>query len=128
MPWTSVWGRPDVLDKARDMDANHSVSVVQPRGDAQTALTTVSRDAEVRVRRENDDSYLLYHPRTDELHLVSASAEAIFRLCDGRSISQVVMEGSTHLPVAAFDSMEAREAAVLTYLRMLSARSLVRFE
>lgn len=55
-------------------------------------FSTVAKADRIRVRPENENSFLLYNPRTDQLHLVSEQGKRIFDLCDGRSIDSVVGE------------------------------------
>lgn len=87
----------------------------------------VEREPGVRVRPEGDDTFLLYHPGTDELHLIDACSKAIFELCDGRSIDEVVAEGAAL--VCAGREMATDQAAVevMDFLCGLQRRALVRF-
>jgi hypothetical protein len=85
--------------------------------------TRVERVANVRTRPEADHTHLIYHPGTDELHLVSDAGKAIFDLCDGRSIDDVVSEGALLLGGEAGRA----EREVLSFLQMLHKRAVVRF-
>jgi coenzyme PQQ synthesis protein D (PqqD) len=57
--------------------------------------------------REQEDRYLVYNPRTDELHLVPPTGFYVFSLCDGLN---TVDEIQTRLEkVLAGDSMQLRQ-------------------
>jgi hypothetical protein len=86
--------------------------------------THVTRKLKARVRPEAGDTYLIYHPETDELHLVSGAGKAIFELCDGRTIDDVVEEGSTLIG----GDRNVAELEVLAFLQRLHKRSLVAFQ
>lgn len=86
--------------------------------------THVTRESKARVRPEAGDTYLIYHPETDELHLVSGAGKAIFELCDGRSIDDVVEEGAAIIG----GDHRAAELEVLGFLQGLHKRSLVAFQ
>jgi hypothetical protein len=67
------------------------------------------------VVREQQDEYLVYNPRTDELHLISPLGRYVYLLCDGlRTAAQIqaLLPG----PVAV---------AVPEYLGQLLARGLL---
>jgi hypothetical protein len=89
-----------------------------------TVYEVVERAPGVRIRQETEATFLLYHPVTDELHLVGREAKVIFELCDGRAIDDVVREGARLLDQA---DEAAAEAEVLAFLTSLHRRSLVRF-
>jgi hypothetical protein len=86
--------------------------------------THVARTPKARVRPEAGDTYLIYHPETDELHLVSGAGKAIFELCDGRAIDDVVEEGAALIA----GDRNAAELEVLAFLQRLHKRSLVAFQ
>lgn len=50
----------------------------------------ISRAERIRVRDESENKFLLYNPRTDELHIVSELGKRLFDLCDGREIDEIV--------------------------------------
>lgn len=87
----------------------------------------VRRVQGVRVRQEREDGYLLYQPTTDELHLVDARGMAVFELCDGRSIDDVVAEGARLLSGddGTDDARLGAERDVFAFLRKLQTRRLV---
>lgn len=87
----------------------------------------VEREPGIRIRPEGEGAFLLYHPGTDELHLVDDRSKAIFELCDGRTIDDVVEEGSAL--ICGGDGGDGKQAAaeVLAFLCSLQKRSLVRF-
>lgn len=87
----------------------------------------VERAPGVRIRPEGENTFLLYHPGTDELHLVDARSKAIFEMCDGRSIDLVVHAGAEL--VCSSKNCDAEQAAmeVLGLLCSFQRRSLVRF-
>lgn len=87
----------------------------------------VERETRVRIRQESACSYLLYHPGTDELYLLDANGKAIFDLCDGRSIDDVVSEASLLLESDPSRDAATAELEVLGLLRSLHERALVRF-
>jgi hypothetical protein len=67
------------------------------------------------VVREQREEFLVYNPRTDELHLISPFGHYLYRLCDGlRSVAEIQ---------ALLDP--ARGSAVPDFLAMLAARGLV---
>ncbi|QUS58246.1 hypothetical protein [Pseudovibrio brasiliensis] len=41
-------------------------------------FTTVCHTEGVRCRTEEEGNFLLYHPKTDQLHIVTSSGKAIF--------------------------------------------------
>ena len=85
----------------------------------------VHRVVGVRVRQEREGTYLLYQPSTDELHLVDSRGKAVFDLCDGRGIDEVVVEGSRILLEGAETASDAAEAEILSFLRKLQVRGLI---
>lgn len=51
---------------------------------------TVLQPSGLCVARPQKDSYLFYHYRTDELHLVPPVGYYVYRLCDGlRSVGEI---------------------------------------
>ena len=91
------------------------------------AFTCVQKVVGVRVRQEQESSFLLYQPTTDELHLVDARGKAVFDLCDGRSINEVVISGARLLFTGDVpdSTLERAEREVFAFLQHLQARSLV---
>lgn len=87
----------------------------------------VERTPGIRVRPEGEGTFLLYHPGTDELHLVDGRSKTIFELCDGRTIDDVVDEGAALICTADGSDEKQAAAEVLTFLCSLQQRSLVRF-
>tara|TARA_R110002167_G_scaffold94784_1_gene252768 strand:- start:9301 stop:9594 length:294 start_codon:yes stop_codon:yes gene_type:complete len=81
----------------------------------------------VRCRQEDDDNFLLYHPETDELHMVSRDGKAIFDMCDGRSIDDLVVEGAKLLQPnrETPEESEPFRGEVLSYLCALQKRALI---
>jgi hypothetical protein len=87
----------------------------------------VSRKLDVRCRPEDDGRYLLYNPRTDELHLLGPVEKQVYDLCDGRSIDGVVEEATPLLEGLGIREPEAVAREVLAFLRALSRRGLVEY-
>lgn len=59
------------------------------------------------VVRQQEEGFLLYNPRTDELHLLPATAFFAYRLCDGlHSIGEVAAELAA---ATGADESEARK-------------------
>lgn len=85
-------------------------------------FSTVAKAERVRCRDEGEGNYLLYNPRTDQLHLLDIRGKCIFDLCDGRSIDDVVYEG-TQLSKDAASPLPPE--AVLEFLCSLRRRDLV---
>jgi hypothetical protein len=81
----------------------------------------------IRCRQEDDDNYLLYNADTDELHMISSVGKAIFDMCDGRSINDLVVEGAHLLQGAAEESsnLEPYRSEVLDFLCKLRKRKLI---
>ncbi len=90
-------------------------------------LFCVDKAQGVRCRPEGDGVYLLYSAETDELHLVGKVEKAIFDLCDGRPIDQVVAAAEPML--RRMGVMEQDQAAVETmeFLRAMQKRALIVF-
>lgn len=82
-----------------------------------------SKSNRVRCRQEDDDNFLLYHAATDELHMVSRTGKAIFDMCDGRSIDDIVNEGAGLLHDSA--DPKSHRAEVLSYICALRKRALI---
>lgn len=82
----------------------------------------VDKADRIRVRPEDEGNFLLYNPRTDELHLVGEQGKRIFDLCDGRSIDEVVREGCDML---AATGAPQEPAQVLSFLCALKKRDLL---
>ena len=81
----------------------------------------------VRCRQEDDDNFLLYHPETDELHMVGRDGKAIFDMCDGRSIDDLVVEGAKLLQRNSETTVvsEQSRCEVLSYLCALQKSALI---
>lgn len=81
----------------------------------------------VRCRQEDDNSFLLYNPETDELHMITRNGKAIFDMCDGRSIDNLVVEGAKLLQPADDTQADAEpyRSEVLSYLCALQKRALI---
>ena len=90
-------------------------------------LHNATKVARVRIREEDDDNFLLYHPVTDELHMVSRAGKDIFEMCDGRSIDDLVIDGAALLQAdpASSENAEPLRADVLSFLCALQKRQLV---
>ena len=90
-------------------------------------LHNATRVPRVRIRQEDENNFLLYHPITDELHMVSRAGKTIFEMCDGRSIDDLVIDGAALLqkeaPTEA--SEEPLRADVLRFLCALQNRQLI---
>ena len=90
-------------------------------------LHNATKGGRVRIRQEDDENFLLYNAKTDELHIVNRIGKAIFEMCDGRSIDELVIEGAKLLQGedgAAVDP-EPYRANVLNYLCALRKRELI---
>lgn len=85
-----------------------------------TFYSSVAKAERIRCRPEDDDTFLLYNPRTDQLHLLDKSGKSIFDLCDGRSIDEVVREACALLGAPEVDAQH-----VLDFLCALKQRDLV---
>ncbi|MFZ5636348.1 MAG: PqqD family peptide modification chaperone [Pseudomonadota bacterium] len=107
--------------------ANGDAATPGTAADAAAPFACVRRVQGVRIRQEREDGYLLYQPTTDELHLLDARGMAVFELCDGRSIDDVVAEGARLLPGdAGADGVGDRaEREVFAFLQKLQTRRLV---
>lgn len=90
-------------------------------------FSCAKKGSRVRCRQEDDDNFLLYNPETDQLHMVSREGKAIFDMCDGRSIDDIVLEGANLLQPAgeAQTDLEPYRGEVLSYLCALRKRALV---
>lgn len=89
----------------------------------------VARCEGLRVRAENEGRFLLYNPRTDELHLIGPLEKAIFDLCDGRSIDDVLAAAGPLFEQHGQDSApETLTAEVLAFLQGLYRRSLISYQ
>lgn len=92
-----------------------------------TEIFTKATQAEgVRWREEDGSNYLLYHPLTDQLHMISSVGKAIFDLCDGRSIDDIIHDGGRLL--GSEDGDGGSGSQVLRYLIKLRERTLIEFE
>ena len=85
-------------------------------------FSSVAKADKIRCRPEGAGNYLLYNPRTDQLHLLDEHGKRIFDLCDGRSIDDVVREGCV---VLGGDAPPLASQQVLDFLCALSKRDLV---
>lgn len=85
-------------------------------------FSSVAKAEKIRCRPEDAGNYLLYNPRTDQLHLVDERGKRIFDLCDGRAIDDVVREGSA---LIEGDASPAASQQVLDFLCALKKRDLV---
>jgi hypothetical protein len=81
----------------------------------------------IRCRPEGAGSYLLYCPKTDELHMVGEIAKAIFDLCDGRTVTEVVTAGGDLLLSGVAEPSKTSEGEVMAFLSELHRRSLIEF-
>ncbi len=88
----------------------------------------VTRPAGIRLRQEDEGRYLLYHPGTDELHVIGPVEKEIYDLCDGRSIDDVVVAAIALLPRPAGRADEAVAREVLAFLSALHQRTLIVYE
>lgn len=82
----------------------------------------VEKADRIRCRPEGEGKYLLYNPRTDQLHMLDEHGKRIFDLCDGREIDEVVRSGS-EIRQPGMASVTA--ADVLDFLCGLKKRGLV---
>ena len=82
----------------------------------------IDKAERIRCREEDKGNFLLYNPRTDQLHMVGEPGKLIFDLCDGRSIDDVVREGC-ELLAGAGDPQEPGQ--VQSFLCALKKRDLV---
>jgi hypothetical protein len=85
-------------------------------------FSTVAKAERIRCRDESEGNYLLYNPRTDQLHLLDARGKCIFDLCDGRAIDDVVNEGAQ---LSKDEASPLTPEAVLEFLCSLRRRDLV---
>lgn len=84
--------------------------------------STVEKAERIRCRPEGEGKYLLYNPRTDQLHMLDEHGKQIFDLCDGREIDEVVRAGSE---IERAGIVPATVADVLDFLCGLKKRDLV---
>lgn len=85
-------------------------------------FSSVAKAEKIRCRPEDAGNYLLYNPRTDQLHLVDEHGKRVFDLCDGRSIDDVVREGCA---LIGGDTSPSASQQVLDFLCALKKRDLV---
>ncbi len=90
-------------------------------------FTTVRNTEGVRCRTEEKGNFLLYHPKTDQLHIVTSSGKAIFDQCDGKEIDEVVHLGGKLLLQESDLEEEVLRSSVLSFLQELNKRNLVEF-
>lgn len=85
-------------------------------------FSSVEKAEKIRCRPEDGGNFLLYNPRTDQLHLLGELGKRIFDLCDGRAIDDIVSEGS-----ALIEDETGPQACqqVLNFLCALKKRDLV---
>lgn len=83
---------------------------------------SVQKAERIRCRAEDAGNYLLYNPRTDQLHILDERGKRIFDLCDGRPIDEVVREGCTLFDAAP---RERSSQCVLDFLCALKTRDLI---
>lgn len=88
----------------------------------------VNRRADVRCRPEDGGRYLLYHPQTDELHLVGPVEKELYDLCDGRSIDALVEAAAPLLARLGVTDAEAVAGEVMAFLKALHQRALVEYQ
>ncbi|WP_395708909.1 PqqD family protein [Reyranella sp.] len=55
-------------------------------------FSSVEKAPRIRCRAENEGHYLLYNPKTDQLHMLDELGKKVFDLCDGRTIDDVVKD------------------------------------
>ncbi|SFU16724.1 Coenzyme PQQ synthesis protein D (PqqD) [Pseudovibrio denitrificans] len=91
-------------------------------------FTTVRHAEGVRCRTEEGGNFLLYHPKTDQLHIVSNNGKAIFDQCDGKEIDDVVHLGGKLLAQETDQEEETLRSSVLVFLQELNKRNLIEFE
>lgn len=87
-----------------------------------TYFSTVAKAERIRCRDEGEGNYLLYNPRTDQLHMLDERGKRIFDLCDGREIDNVVNEGAQ---LDRGGAPPLTPEAVLEFLCSLRRRDLV---
>lgn len=85
-------------------------------------FSSITKAEKIRCRSEDAGNYLLYNPRTDQLHLVSECGKQIFDLCDGRAIDDVVRESCS---ILGGDLSPETSQQVLDFLCALKKRELV---
>ncbi|MBL9204267.1 MAG: PqqD family protein [Opitutaceae bacterium] len=86
------------------------------------SYSSVQKAEKVRCRPEDAGRFLLYNPRTDQLHLLDERGKRIFDLCDGRPIDDVVRESCA---LFEGDSSQANWQQVIDFLCSLKKRDLV---
>ncbi|HET7541447.1 MAG TPA: PqqD family protein [Polyangiaceae bacterium] len=70
------------------------------------------------VVRPQEDGFLIYNSRTDELHLVSRLGHYIYELCDGtRDVATIE---------AAFGSATDGTPSVLGFIQLLASRGILK--
>lgn len=89
--------------------------------------STVKQSDGVSCRPEDAGTFLLYSRRTDELHIIDRAGKAIFDMCIGSSIDDVVESGSEIIAEQNGTNAEVSRRQVLSFLRELRKRSLVEF-
>lgn len=85
-------------------------------------FSRIEKAERIRCRPEDEGSFLLYNPRTDQLHLVAEAGKRIFDLCDGRSIDEVAREG---IKILGETGEQQEPSQVLSFLCELEKRDLV---
>ena len=85
-------------------------------------FSRVDKAERIRCRAEDKGSFLLYNPRTDQLHLIAEPGKRIFDLCDGRSIDDVVREGCE---ILVAEGGAQKPGQVLSFLCVLKKRDLL---
>lgn len=74
------------------------------------------------VVREQEDRYVVYNSRTDELHLVPMLGHYIYNLCDGlRDVGSICSAFSADAP----DQGAAARASITAYLEAMVKRGIL---
>lgn len=71
------------------------------------------------VQSAGTDGWTVYEPETDSLHVLNASAKAIWELCDGKTTAEEMASAISELTGLGLEESEADVASTLETLEQL---------
>ena len=85
-------------------------------------FSSVEQAERIRCRPESEGKFLLYNPRTDQLHLIGPLAKKVFDLCDGSLIDDIIQRGQD---LIGQEAEHLNQPQLLQFLCELHKRDLV---
>lgn len=83
-------------------------------------ITHVRHAPNLRSRHEGEGKYLIYCPKTDEMHIIGETEKQIFDLCADNSINAVVEEAS-----ALLNTGESAQGEIMAFIQALFSREIL---